>query len=118
MFDQYFGGINSGNPAQSLAVLDPAGTLNPNDDRDRQNFIRGVSTSHDSDIVLQTLQSDPTNPGTVRAGVTFRSTQAPGFGPPGSENETCTIWMVTYTLTQSEPGVFRIFRSEAQHQPC
>jgi hypothetical protein len=35
-----------------------------------------------------------------QAEVKFRSHQAPGYGPSGAPDETCTDWDITYGLTQ------------------
>jgi hypothetical protein len=76
-----------------------------------------VSTSTDSDIVLRDVTHDAN--GRLRAVVTFQSTQARGYGPKGSENETCTRWNITYILTQPDTGRYRIFAStNASHATC
>lgn len=118
MFNEYFSGINSGNYFQALGVLDPAGVVNPNDQRQVERFVKGVSTSLNSDIVLYSLATDTTGAGALRAGVRFVSSQAPGYGPQGSENETCTRWNLTYTLTERTSGEYRILRAAGSHSSC
>ena len=67
---------------------------------------------------LESLGSGDGGAVAVTARVAFRSTQAAGMGPKGSENETCTRWQVTYSL--SEPGThqYRIVRGSGTHQSC
>jgi hypothetical protein len=118
-FTTYFSGINNKNYSQALSVFDPGGVINPNDAAQAAAFGKAVSTSTDDDIVLRGLAPDSTGRGTLRAQVTFRSRQEPGYGPKGSENETCTRWEVTYVLTGGEGSGYRILDSPAAaHASC
>lgn len=117
MFDTYFSNINGHNYDAALAVYDPAGAVNPGDPAQRNAFAHDVSTSQDSDIRLAALGTG-TAPAALTAQVTFRSNQAAGYGPASNPNETCTIWTLTYSLTQPAPGTYRILRGSGQHQTC
>jgi hypothetical protein len=117
MFDTYFSNINSHNYDAALAVYDPAGAVNPGDPAQRSAFTHDVSTSQDSGIRLESL-GPGTAPVALVARVTFRSAQAPGYGPASNPDETCTIWTITYSLTQPAPNGYRILRGTGQHQTC
>lgn len=118
MFDTYFSNINSHNYDAAVQVYDPSGVVNPGNPRSRQSFATAMSSTADSDVQLESLGSGDGGAVAVTARVAFRSTQAAGMGPKGSENETCTRWQVTYSL--SEPGThqYRIVRGSGTHQSC
>ena len=117
--DDYFSGLNNKDYGRALSTFDPAGTVNPNNPSSAAAFRQAVSTSTDSDVVLRRLAQDNTGKGVLQAQVTFQSNQSAGFGPKGSENETCTRWDVTYILTQPSGPRYRIFGSTtAIHTPC
>lgn len=117
MFSTYFTGINTGDYDSALSVYDPAGSLNPNDPKQRSSFISGVGTSQDSDIRLVALGSAPA-PAVLSAHVTFRSNQDAGYGPKSNPDETCTLWDITYALTRNAGG-YRILRPlNPRHAPC
>jgi hypothetical protein len=119
MFTTYFSGINSKNYSRALSVFDPGGVINPNDATQAAAFRKAVSTSTDDDITLRGIAPDSTGRGTLQAQVTFRSQQDPGYGPKGSENETCTRWEITYVLTGGGGSGYRILNSPAAaHGPC
>jgi hypothetical protein len=117
--DDYFSGLNNKDFDRALSTFDPAGIVNPNNPSSAAAFRQAVSTSTDSDVVLRRLAQDNTGKGVLQAQVTFQSNQSAGFGPKGSENETCTRWDVTYILTQPSGTRYRIFGSTtAIHTPC
>lgn len=119
MFDVYFGGINQKNYARALAQYDPNGVVNPQDDQQVRQFEQGVSTSQDMDVRLLSLEPSDPSSAVTDAGVTFRSTQAAGAGPPGASDETCTDWSLTYALTQAANGDYLIDNTpSASHQGC
>jgi hypothetical protein len=89
----YFGGINSANYQQAWDVYSPAlqATFG------YQAWSSALSTSQDSQVVIQTIQHNPS--GDLDASVMFQSQQAPAYGPnPG---ETCTNWSLDYQLISS-----------------
>ncbi len=118
MLDTYFSGINAHNYTQALSVFDPAGVLDPNSASEASRFAHDVSTTTDSDVVVQSVADASTGNAALIAVVTFVSHQQSGYGPSGSRNETCTNWRVTYTLTQTGAGGYRILRGEATHTHC
>jgi hypothetical protein len=109
--NEYFTGINTRNYDRTLAVLDPAGKLDPGNPAHVRRFTEGVSTSVDDHIVVRSMQDDAEGL-TVR--VTFRSRQAARYGPAG---ERCTQWAMKYVLSY-EGTSHRILRSTATHKPC
>ena len=117
MFDTYFAGINSGNAARVLSVFDPAGVVDRTDPAQVRRFAAGIRTTRDSEVVLRRLRVDPARPGSVTATVSFRSTQARGYGPGDHPEETCTRWLVTYTLSRAGDA-YRIVRGRGQHSSC
>jgi hypothetical protein len=119
MFDTYFSSINGHDYARALSVYDPAGIIQPGDPQQAQKFQHDVSTSTDTDVRL--LSIGPGDGGRVaaQARVAFRSNQQPGFGPRGREGETCTLWSVTYSLTNPAARQYRILRATgASNEPC
>jgi hypothetical protein len=93
MLNTYFSGIDQKNYQQAESVFDPSGSINV------QNFASGEATTRDGKVVLVGLRPSGSQP-VRQADVTFRSHQAPGYGPSGASNETCTDWDITYGLTQ------------------
>jgi hypothetical protein len=89
----YFGGIDSQNYQQAWDTYTPGEqAVIP-----FQPWSQGLSTTHDSQIVVQDITHGPG--GKVDATVSFQSTQAPQDGPnPG---ETCTNWTLVYRLVPS-----------------
>jgi len=116
--DTYFSSINKGDHDGALAMYDPTGALNPADPAQRDAFKRGLSTSHDTDIRIMNVAHETGSPSALSAAVRFKSTQEPGFGPASSPNETCTLWNVTYKLTESAPHEYRILRGSGSHESC
>jgi eukaryotic-like serine/threonine-protein kinase len=118
LFDRYFSGINAKQYEQVLALFDPSDFLNPNDPAQVKSFTRGVSTSTDSQVVLRSITDDAAVDGDLDARLTLQSHQAAGFGPPGSPDETCTNWDITYQLRPAGGG-YRILKPQAvAHTPC
>ncbi|GIJ48931.1 hypothetical protein Val02_58170 [Virgisporangium aliadipatigenens] len=117
-FDTFFAAVNNRDYDKALAQYDPTGVVNTNDRAQVDAFKQAVSTTFDSKIVLQSVADASGQAGAVSARVTFQSQQQPGFGPKGREQETCTAWDVTYTLTQSTSGSYRILRSTATSAAC
>src|SRR6266508_922708 len=103
---------------QALALFDPSGFLNPNDPAQVKSFTEGVSTSTDSQVVLRSITDDAAAEGDLDVRLTLQSHQAAGFGPPGSPDETCTNWDITYQLRPAGGG-YRILKPQAvAHTPC
>ncbi len=118
LFDRYFSGINAKQYVQVLALFDPSGFLNPNDPAQVKSFTEGVSTSTDSQVVLRSITDDAAAEGDLDVRLTLQSHQAAGFGPPGSPDETCTNWDITYQLRPAGGG-YRILKPQAvAHTPC
>jgi len=86
----YFGGIDSKHYAQAWDLLSSAlQGANP-----FSSFAAALRTTQDSRIIVQSLRHEPG--GAVLAALSFRSYQAPQYGPePG---ETCTDWSLEYWL--------------------
>jgi eukaryotic-like serine/threonine-protein kinase len=117
MFDTFFSAISRKDYATALAEYDPNGRVDPNDPAQATSFEQAVSTSNDSDVVLQSLS--PSGPGPASsAQITFQSTQDAGYGPPGDENQTCTDWTLTYTLTYTDAGGYLIYSSNGSSAGC
>jgi hypothetical protein len=116
--DTYFSGINTSNYESTRTVIDPRSAVDPNNADHWNSFVHDVSTTHDSDIVLTNVSDDPTGQGAVTAQATFRSTQSPGYGPKGSEQETCTLWNINFTLSEPTPSEYRILKTNGEHSSC
>jgi hypothetical protein len=111
--DNYFGAINRHDGAAALSNFDPSGALNPNDPSQVAQFQRETSTSTDDQVVIHYIQPDPGTAGGYLVSVSFRSRQAPSFGPGG--NQACTLWNLSYHMTAQ----FKLLRSSgAQHTAC
>jgi hypothetical protein len=111
--DTYFGSINAHDGAGAAAAFDPSGAVNPNDPAQVAQFQHDTSTSTDDQVVIRGIQADPANPGGYLVSVSFRSQQAPSFGPGG--NEACTLWTLSYQMTAQ----FKLLRShDGQHTAC
>lgn len=92
-FAAYFGGIDSRNYMQAWDTYTPAlQAAIP-----FQPWSNGLGTTHDGQVVVQSIQHNPN--GDMTARVTFQSHQAGQYGPnPG---ETCTDWSLDYQLVPS-----------------
>jgi eukaryotic-like serine/threonine-protein kinase len=89
----YFGGIDARNYQQAWDTYTPA----LQEAVSFQTFSRLLSTSQDTQIVVQSIQHDPDGDLDVQVG--FQSHQAGQYGPePG---ETCTNWSLDYHLVAS-----------------
>jgi hypothetical protein len=117
MFDSHFAGVNAKDYAKALAAYDPAGVINPNDPDQAADFRSAVSTTTDDQIILRSIGPDPTGRGVLAARLTFRSNQQAGYGPRERTDETCTMWDVTYTITQPG-GAYKILAGSATNSPC
>jgi hypothetical protein len=84
-----------------------------------------LSTTHDSQIAVQTIQQDPA--AGLDATVLFQSHQAPQYGP--NQGETCTNWSLVYQLVPSggQPAspattpsylIGKVTNVGAGHSPC
>jgi hypothetical protein len=117
LFDQYFSGINNHNFGQVLTSFDPNSDVGRASSSGRDQFARNVSTSTDTDIQVTGLgPSDGT--GALTATLTFRSAQAAGYGPASNPDETCTVWTVTYTLTEPSRDTYLILKGKGSSIPC
>jgi hypothetical protein len=86
----YFGGIDAGRYMQAWDTFTPA----LQEAVPFQPWANGLSTSQDSQVVVQSIQHNAD--GTIDADVSFQSHQAGQYGPnPG---ETCTNWSLDYQL--------------------
>jgi hypothetical protein len=118
LFDSYFSGINAKQYEQVLTLFDPSGSVNPNDPAQAAAFTAGVSTTTDSQVVLHSIADNAAQAGDLNARLTFQSHQDAGYGPPGSPNETCTNWDITYQLRPWGSG-YRILRPlSVAHTGC
>ena len=116
MLNTYFSAISDKNYNLALQQFDPSGTMNPNDPQQAQSFEQGVSTSSDSNVALHSLS--PAGPATATtADVTLTSSQQAGYGPSGNEDQTCTDWTLTYTLSYIN-GSYLIYDSKGTYAGC
>jgi len=116
MFATYFDAVNNADWTTALRAYDPAGIVDNTDAAQRGVFRKAMSSTRDSDA---TLVSVTNSGGATLAGLTFTSEQAPGFGPPGHRNQTCTRWNIVYRLTYSTSSGYRILKAQsAVSSPC
>jgi hypothetical protein len=115
MLNTYFSAINSQDYQTAASVFDPSGPINPNSPAEVAAMAKGLATTTDSEVVLRQV-ADATD-GTVTAVVTFHSSQAPGYGPKGHEQETCTQWSIIYSLRQTATG-YLILRTKGTPSRC
>lgn len=89
----YFGGIDTRDYLRAWDAFTPALQASI----PFQPWSSALTTSYDSQVVVQGIQRDPA--GGLDATVVFQSHQAPQYGPnPG---ETCTNWSLDYQLVPS-----------------
>lgn len=108
MFNTYFSSINNHDYRHALSVFDPRGIINPNVPSSLRTFASADSTSDDTSVVLLNLQP-PDGTQVTSAEVSFQSQQATGYGPSDNPDQTCTLWDLTYELTQSPTGQYQIY---------
>jgi hypothetical protein len=89
----YFGGIDSQNYTQAYNTFAPSLQAS----LPYQNWSSGLTTSKDTSVVVQSIQDHPN--GGVNATVSFRSHQAPQYGPV--TGDTCDNWLLEYRLVPS-----------------
>jgi hypothetical protein len=113
MLTTYFSSINDHRYYRALSVFAPGGAAgSPSFEH---GFARGLATTADSRIVLESLlpAGSPS-----QATVAFRSHQAPGYGPADDPSATCTTWDITYQLHQ-DGDRYQIARvAAASDAPC
>ncbi|GIJ05740.1 hypothetical protein [Spirilliplanes yamanashiensis] len=119
VFDTHFAGINARDWEGAAAVFDPAGSVDPGNPQEVARWRRDLSTTTDTKIVLREVGDavDGHAGPVVTARVTFRSEQSPGYGPRARPRERCTFWDVTYLLTPSPDGSYRILRGSGTSRP-
>jgi S1-C subfamily serine protease len=83
----YFRSINNGDFSTAFAQLLTPGKY--------KSFQKAVTSSQDSDFVVQSLDSSN---GTPVVSLDFTSRQDPGQGPKARPQETCTRWSLEYTF--------------------
>lgn len=86
----YFGGINSGDYAQSWSQMDSSSQSR----NSYSGFSKGVSTSQTSGVVVHSVTAVDST--TTMAFVTWISTQDPSMGPRAGEGR--TYWTIDYTF--------------------
>lgn len=116
IFNTYFSSINQRDYTQALSVFDPGSPLHPQSPSTVRSLTDADATTTDSNVVLTSLRPPGNGPAT-EAAVTFRSRQAAGYGPAGSPDQTCTVWQLRYTLTQSS-GSYLIYKVKGAHAGC
>jgi hypothetical protein len=114
MFDAYFTAINAEDYDTVLSLYDPNGVLDTTDAAKSRRFIKEISTSRDDQVILGDVAD---NGDSLTADLEFRSRQAAGMGPRADPEQTCTLWSLTYTLTDSAEGLL-INRSEGTYDSC
>lgn len=90
-FATYFGGIDAGDYTQAWDTY--SASLQGSSDS-YQSFAKNVSTTQDSQVVVQSIQHD--SDGNIDADVSFQSHQAGQYGV--NQGETCTNWSLDYNL--------------------
>lgn len=109
VLDTYFTGINSHNAQQAASVFGPGGAIDPNDANQVAHFAQGISTTHDDQIAVTSIQPSTVNgQATFAVQITFRSHQDASLGP---NNETCTMWQITDQFLPT-PGSYQIVASQ------
>lgn len=89
----YFGGINAQNYTQAYNTFTPSlQAAIP-----YQNWSSGLTTTKDTAVAVQSIQHHPN--GDVNVTVSFRSHQAPQYGPVAGD--TCDNWLLDYRLVPS-----------------
>jgi serine protease Do len=76
--------------AMSL-VSDSIRSQNP-----EEGWLSSYATTTDDELQVRSVSGSQT---TAHVWATFRSRQAPGYGPSGAEQATCLLWSIDYTLT-------------------
>lgn len=89
----YFGGIDSQNYTQAYNMFTPSLQASI----PYQNWSSGLTTTKDRSVVVQSIQHDPN--GDINTTVSFRSHQAPQYGPVAGD--TCDNWSLDYRLVPS-----------------
>lgn len=89
----YFGGINSQNYTQAYNTFTPSLQASI----PYQNWSSGLTTTKDTSVVVQSIRHHPN--GNVNVTVSFRSHQAPQYGPVAGD--TCDNWLLDYRLVPS-----------------
>lgn len=107
----YFRAVNNGDFSTAFAQLLHGGDL--------ATFTRGVTSSQDSDFIVDALGSAGSAP---TVSLSFTSHQDPGRGPAGRPQETCTRWSLDYGFARSN-GLWLISSTTAQpggpaSRPC
>jgi len=115
IFNTYFSGINHHHYWHAVSVFDPASPLDTGNSL-VSSLARQDATTTDSNIILTGLHPSGNGLNTVAA-LTFQSRQAPGYGPSGSPDQTCTTWHLRYTLTQPS-GSYLISKVNGTHTRC
>ncbi|MEU9456390.1 hypothetical protein [Streptomyces sp. NPDC048277] len=107
MFAEFYGAINEQDYDTAIGLYDPDSTaVDQNSSSSRAQWKKTMSTTRDSNIVLNDLSSDGEY---TLATIGFRSHQAAGYGPYGNTDDTCDDWTVTYQLTDTDG--YRIFKA-------
>lgn len=110
-FDGYFSAINDGDYDRAISLLDPAGNLAPATIRDTQKYRDDLTGTEISDVRLLSLAPGTAAPAVVAARVAYRTTQPAGKGPPARRSERCTRWEVTFELSTTPAGKYRLLRA-------
>jgi eukaryotic-like serine/threonine-protein kinase len=98
IFNTYFTGINQRDFTEALSVFSPDSPVDPQSSNAAASLSSADSTTTDSDITLTGVS--PSTGGTVNeADITFQSQQSAGYGPASDPDQTCTVWHLSYTLT-------------------
>ena len=112
VFRTYVNGINSADYAAAYSTLSASAQRRTS----YGEFVHGVTTSVLSGFVIETIEQNVSRRVVLVA--SFMSRQAPEDGPDG---ESCTDWMLRYTVIRSN-GAWRIDSAlgayGAGHNPC
>ncbi|MEU6283629.1 lipopolysaccharide kinase InaA family protein [Streptomyces sp. NPDC047028] len=117
MFAAFFGAVNQHRYDTALRYYDPgSGIVDLGSDSSRADWKKVMSTTQDSEFVLNSLQSDS---GYTLATLSFRSHQDAGYGPASSPDDTCDDWTITYQLTHSKGyRIYKAPREGVSYTPC
>lgn len=93
----YLDAINADDYAAAMSLVGPeirsAST--------ESQWTRDYATTRDDSLQIYSITGSGA---TVHVWATFRSYQAPGYGPVGAKDATCLVWSIDYVMTQAPSG--------------
>jgi S1-C subfamily serine protease len=89
----YLAAINAGRYREAMSLV--SGTIRA--EASRSQWRTNYSTTYDDQLAIESLQAGSS---TAMVWATFRSRQAPGYGPTGATDATCLLWSIDYTMVR------------------